>query len=372
MPAPVPIQIRYDNAGVLGAAAAAAGSGQAWQQQHAMDMQVIMQQIQAKQNAALMQQQSDAQMSQLQQAHDFQMQQTQANQPAPDNFYKMSDTDPSTSMKQMGLQAAKAAGVQGPELAMLEQAAGNKAVNAAYFENIKDETIKRAQTTANKNKSVQEKQSYLDSLGGAVPAEHMAYLKSLAGAEDISLPQFTTKIHEMQQGQAAQAREGDLMKKAVAVEHIRAIDDKINFAQSELAAAQRELNTKHKEAALGGGAAAVPWDKVETTGMMKTSEVLMGLLPGGQAINNLQGQLRSVTKTTQGDSMGLQLRLDIAHKQQEIAAYQKTRDDIISQFGAATAQPAAQIAQVSTPEQAMSLPSGTQFMTPDGRIKVRP
>jgi hypothetical protein len=47
----------------------------------------------------------------------------------------------------------------------------------------------------------------------------------------------------------------------------------------------------------------------------------------------------------------------------------------------APAQPAAPAApaatggapvRVNTPEEAMALPSGTQFVTPDGRVKVRP
>src|SRR6267154_928735 len=102
MPAPVPIQIRYDNAGVLGAAAAAAGSGQAWNQQHAMDMQLIMQQIQAKQRAAELENQQSFEANQLQQAHDMQMQRIQAAQPPEQNYYSMADInaagDPGAAM----------------------------------------------------------------------------------------------------------------------------------------------------------------------------------------------------------------------------------------------------------------------------------
>lgn len=45
MPAPTPIQIRYGPAGLLAQAASAAGQGDAWQNQHAQDMQFINNQL---------------------------------------------------------------------------------------------------------------------------------------------------------------------------------------------------------------------------------------------------------------------------------------------------------------------------------------
>lgn len=385
MPAPVPIQIRYDDAGMLGAAAAASGQGQAWNQQHAMDMQLIMQQIQAKQQASMMQQQQDAELNKLQTAHDYQMQQIQASQPAPENYYQMSNaSDPSTAMKQMGLQAAKAAGVQGPELAMLETAAGNQHVNAAYFENIKDEVIKRSQTTASKSKNVAEKNAYLNSLGNTVSPDEMPFLKSLADAEEINLPQFTSKIQELRQGKASQEKQAAIEQKAIVQMGIGAFNDKINQAQAELRSLQhedvssqeKELQQRIHENVQGGmkfdeaRAAATQtmqgspmvepsyWESlkagINVMGIAGPVDAWTGAVDTSGAVP--QSYKDRVTAARQGDPLGLKRRLAIQNKQAFITDLQKKRDELISSMGggiapaAPAAQPAASVKTMSDQE----------------------
>jgi hypothetical protein len=349
MPAPVPIQIRYGDDGLLGLAASQAGASGAFQRQKAMDMQLISQMLQNKVQASL---QEDQQAHEDQLSNDaFAMQ--RAAQPPQQTYFSMADqasaNDPGLAMKQMSLATAKAAGVEGPELAILEGAASNKHINAAYFETMTDEMKKRASTAAGKKRNVSEKQAYFNSLGNSMPPEELAKLKPLADSEDMDLAQFRTSVGQSQGQQIAAAKQAEMEQKAIVQMNISAMNDKINQAQGELKAMQREdVASQDKELdqrlrsnigsgmsydearseaekALGGKGAVEP-----TVGEILSSGV-RAMIPGVESVS--PSYKERATAAMRGDPMGLRRKIDMKQKQSQIDALQKQRDELIASVG---------------------------------------
>jgi len=360
MPAPTPIQIRYGDNGLLGQAAAAAGAGRAWNQRKAMDMDFLTRELDRRQRAEELDAARVFEANQLQQAQQMQMERIQASQqPQIDNFYRMSAptiTDPSSAMKMMSLETAKAAGVAGPELAILEGAANNKNINAAYFESMADEIKTRSAATASKKKDVSEKQAYFNSLGNTLPPEDMANLKALSESEDMNIAQFRTAVSDSKNRAAVAAKQNEMMQKAQVAIAVQGVDDKINQLQAELKTMEKDAQDEREksiegrtrfgigegqsydesraaaQAATPAGTSEADFSPKEEPGSA-IGRALMSL-PGNPFGANQMGELLGGKPTTSGgDPMGLERFKAIARKKRELQALQQERQNLASQIG---------------------------------------
>lgn len=356
MPAPVPIQIRYGDNGVIGAAAAGAGAGAAFQRQKAMDMQLISQMLQNKVQASL---QEDQQAHEDQLSNDAFAMQRAAQQPQTGGYYAMSDlsADPGSAMKQMSLDTARAAGVQGPELAILEGAASNKNINAAYFESMTDEMKKRAAAAKKTKDNATEKQAYLNSLGNTLPPEEMTKLKSLSESGDMDINQFRTSVGQSQSRVAEAAKQAEMEKKAIVQMNVSAVNDKIKQSEDELKAMEKNMQDAREKAiagrtrdyqanqsmsydeALAAAQQATPAGTSEADFQEKRAAydpsffapVHAGLEQIGEWFGKAPTDPRQLTQA--GDPMGLRSFIDIKKKKQEIDNLRKSRDQLISTLG---------------------------------------
>lgn len=351
MPAPVPIQIRYGDNGVIGAAAAAAGSGQAWQRQKQMDMQLISQMLQNKVQASL---QEDQQAHEDQLSNDaFAMQRANQQAQPQQTYYDNANPsgDPAYAQKKMTMDRLIAAGVSGPNLAVMQGGLSNKNINSAYYETMADEIKKADEKQKHEDREIAEKNAFVKSL----TPERQKLLEPLAAAHDISSTQLRlANVEEDRKGESEQ-KQAALMQKAMAASEVQGIQDQINFEQQRLAHMQSTFEKDHKGVALDNPAAGTP--EYADPNQAKFTSTYKPWTNIGESFFNTGGATDPLTHKPiaggrlvgGGDPMGLQARVEIERQKRKIASLENARQQKISSMGIVpTASQPANVSEMST------------------------
>lgn len=362
MPAPTPIQIRYGPAGLLAQAASLSGQGDAWQNQHAQDMQFINNQLS---NADRIQQQVIAGQQQsanrLQTAY-AQTQPQVAQQPPVDN---------DTLLKQTYLQSA-AADIPDAEKANLAALAGSRMVKPDQFRLAVADAAKRGSQSTNDAQDVASKADYAKQTLPQIPPESQAAFQALAADRKTTAAQLRVA------GDAIIARTG-LAKRVQSSQQIQGIDNQARVIKAQMeqmvrAAAKEGIDLNTIKPSDANPTYRDPSQGVSsgdsTSGFF--NRVADKTLPGAGG-----------TLVSGGNPLAMKAMVAYQRMKNDLQTLQSKRDAIAGGgvaggSGTVADDPTSvhvdnggQIVQVNSPEEAAALPVGTAFQTPDGETRVR-
>lgn len=367
MPAPTPIQIRYGPAGLLAQAASLTGQGEAWQNQHAQDMQFINSRLQ---NADRLQQQVVAGQQQdanrLQNAY-AQTQPQQVQTPALDN---------DTLLKQTYLQSA-ASDIPDAEKASLQALAGSRMVKPDQFRLAVADAAKRGAQTTNDAAEEASKADYANQVAGNLPPEAKAGFLALAKDKKITAAQLRTAGDSILQRTAVATR-------VQKTQQIQGIDNQARTIKAQMDALVRAAAKEGVDLNTATPASANPTYRNPSQGVGSGdatsgffNRVADKLLPGAGG-----------TLVTPGNPTAHAAMVTYARMKNDLQTLKAKRDAIAggetldvqdnSAIAGSPADPTSvhlenggQIVPVSSPDEAANLPTGTAFVTPDGQHWVK-
>lgn len=224
MPAPTPINIRYGDDGLLGAAAAQSGYGQGLlalrdrnqqlaAQQQGQDLNFIANnRAQLEQQAQFQQQQAASRINELKNAHDLRLQQLQGSSTPTSGYFEGNGSNPLAASIQKAKQAAVATKLNGINLppdqqSMIDGLVNDQKVPYNQVEGVVDDIVRKSQSDRT----------------------------AAQGAQRIKDQEAADKLRVQQQTQ----RESDIDQRSLRRSNVEGIDNEIGQLRRQEAALQR-------------------------------------------------------------------------------------------------------------------------------------
>ena len=316
MPAPVPIQIRYGPAGLLGQAAAAAGSYQGFSQQRDRDVNFLNNEMNRRQQSLIAQQQLEQESRKLEMAHALELERLRGSSATHPSSFGSPMAESIAAMKQSYLNNALSAGVEGPQKDILTQLLSDPNVDPSMFKNVADQSRLVADETARQARSVQKagldrtaKAGYLKNIQGRLPADASAALQFMASDDNVDMEKFRVAAD------AATTRANVAVRTKMG-KQVQDIDDQINQLQEYQSAIEREMvkngESPTQSSASFGGKVAPP-DKEYGR---------LGLFGGPVSI---------FSAVSPGNAEGIKRRLDWTKVDRAIQGLRAKRDAAVAQ-----------------------------------------